>query len=94
MKTREYLDLIATENARLSRLIENFLTFSRLERGRQPVRVRARASDGSSTAALDAIRDRLPAAATRISISSRTSAGRSPMREALVTALSTCSTTR
>lgn len=29
--TREYLKLLATENARLSRLIENFLTFSRLE---------------------------------------------------------------
>ncbi len=32
--TREYLELIATENARLSRLIENFLTFSRLERNK------------------------------------------------------------
>jgi signal transduction histidine kinase len=29
---REYLQLIATENARLSRLIDNFLTFSRMER--------------------------------------------------------------
>jgi len=32
--TREYLHLIATENTRLSRLIENFLTFSRLERNK------------------------------------------------------------
>ncbi len=32
--TREYLELLATENARLSRLIENFLTFSRLERNK------------------------------------------------------------
>jgi len=31
---REYLDLIATENLRLSRLIENFLTFSRIERNK------------------------------------------------------------
>jgi signal transduction histidine kinase len=31
-KTREYLELIARENARLSRLIESFLEFSRLER--------------------------------------------------------------
>jgi len=30
--TREYLQLIAAENSRLSRLIDNFLTFSRLER--------------------------------------------------------------
>ncbi len=34
-QTREYLRLVAHENARLSRLIENFLTFSRLERGKQ-----------------------------------------------------------
>jgi signal transduction histidine kinase len=32
--TREYLKLLATENARLSRLIDNFLTFSRLERNK------------------------------------------------------------
>ncbi len=32
---REYLDLIAGENDRLRRIAENFLTFSRLERGRQ-----------------------------------------------------------
>jgi signal transduction histidine kinase len=32
--TREYLQLLAHENARLSRLIENFLTFSRLERNK------------------------------------------------------------
>jgi signal transduction histidine kinase len=32
--TREYLGLIASENERLSRMIENFLTFSRLERQR------------------------------------------------------------
>ena len=30
--TREYLQLIARENDRLSRLVENFLTFSRIER--------------------------------------------------------------
>ena len=32
---REYLDLIAGENDRLRRIAENFLTFSRLERGSQ-----------------------------------------------------------
>jgi signal transduction histidine kinase len=32
--TREYLKLLGTENARLSRLIDNFLTFSRLERNK------------------------------------------------------------
>jgi signal transduction histidine kinase len=34
-KTRDYLKLMAVENARLTRLIDNFLTFSRLERHRQ-----------------------------------------------------------
>jgi signal transduction histidine kinase len=33
-RTREYLQLMAAENARLSRMIENFLTFSRLERNK------------------------------------------------------------
>ncbi len=34
-KTRDYLQLISGENARLSRLIDNFLTFARIERNRQ-----------------------------------------------------------
>ncbi|MEM7391965.1 MAG: HAMP domain-containing sensor histidine kinase [Verrucomicrobiota bacterium] len=34
-KTEEYLRLIAGENERLSRLIENFLSFSRMERNRE-----------------------------------------------------------
>jgi signal transduction histidine kinase len=42
-KTREYLELVARENARLSRLIENFLTLAKLERSKaapaQPVTV-------------------------------------------------------
>jgi signal transduction histidine kinase len=33
-KTREYLQLISQENARLTRLIDNFLTFSRIDRGK------------------------------------------------------------
>src|SRR5688572_3509907 len=33
VKTREYLQLIASENTRLSRLVENFLTFARVDRG-------------------------------------------------------------
>jgi signal transduction histidine kinase len=37
---REYLRLIATENLRLSRLIENFLTFSRIERNKHRFELR------------------------------------------------------
>jgi signal transduction histidine kinase len=44
-KTREYLHMIAHENTRLTRLIDNFLTFSRMERRKhqfnlEPVDVR------------------------------------------------------
>lgn len=35
VNVREYLELISQENARLTRLIEKFLTFSRIERGKQ-----------------------------------------------------------
>lgn len=34
-QTREYLEMIARENLRLSRLIDNFLTFSRMERNKR-----------------------------------------------------------
>ena len=59
-KTREYLAMMAAENARLSRVIENFLTFSRLERRRHqfvfsPVAPRAVVED-----AVAAVRDRVP----------------------------------
>ena len=47
-KTREYLQLISGENIRLTRLIENFLTFSRIERRRQPLEFRE--ADGAEIA--------------------------------------------
>lgn len=62
VKTREYLALIAAENARLSRLIENFLTFSRLERHRHQFVFAPVAPAAIAAAAVDAIRDRLPPA--------------------------------
>jgi signal transduction histidine kinase len=48
--TREYIQLLARENARLSRLIDNFLTFSRLERNKfnfkfEPIRPQQIADD-------------------------------------------------
>jgi len=41
VRTREYLELIALENSRLTRLIDNFLTFSRMERGKHQFRFEA-----------------------------------------------------
>lgn len=39
-KTREYLELIQHENRRLSDLVEKFLTFSRMDRGRSRIEMR------------------------------------------------------
>jgi signal transduction histidine kinase len=61
VKTRDYLGMLSVENARLSRVIENFLTVSRLERGRQQfafVPIHPSSIVGTAT---EAIRDRLPA---------------------------------
>jgi signal transduction histidine kinase len=59
-KTRDYLALIAAENARLHRLVENFLTFSRLDRGRYRFEFASIAPSTIVQAAVAAIRDRLP----------------------------------
>ena len=61
-KTREYLSLISAENARLHRLVENFLTFSRLERSRYQFTFAPVDPAAIVRAAVDAVRDRLPAA--------------------------------
>jgi two-component system, OmpR family, phosphate regulon sensor histidine kinase PhoR len=60
IKTREYLEMIASENARLSRLIENFLTFSRLERDSYRFEFAPMSPSAVVTSAVNAIRDRLP----------------------------------
>ena len=56
---RDYLDLIAKENVRLSHLIENFLTFSRLERGKQPFRFEALDPASVMAGAVAALREKL-----------------------------------
>jgi len=59
-KTREYLQLLAIENDRLTRLIDNFLTFSRLERQRRRFELTPTAPADLVQSALDAIRERVP----------------------------------
>jgi signal transduction histidine kinase len=61
VKTREYLELVARENVRLSRVIDNFLTFSRLERGRSEFTFRPVPPSTLVVTAIDAVRDRMPA---------------------------------
>ncbi|HON65356.1 MAG TPA: HAMP domain-containing sensor histidine kinase [Phycisphaerae bacterium] len=61
VRTREYLEMIARENARLSRLIDNFLTFSRMERGRHAFTLVRCRPEQVIQAAYDSMRDRLAA---------------------------------
>jgi signal transduction histidine kinase len=69
-KTREYLQLVAAENERLSRLIENFLTFSRLERNRHQFVLAPARPSAIVHAAVEAIRERVPATcALRVEVS-------------------------
>ena len=57
-RTREYLELIARENARLGRLIENFLAFSRMKRDRRAFEPKPVAARSLVDEALDAVREK------------------------------------
>lgn len=61
-RTREYLQLIARENARLSHLIDNFLNFSRMERNKQTFVVGEVDLADIARTALDSMREKLEAA--------------------------------
>jgi signal transduction histidine kinase len=67
-RSREYLELIAKENSRLSRLIDNFLTFSRMERNKEKFdRVHVDASQIAATAA-ESVSDRFNAAGCKFDV--------------------------
>ena len=59
-KTREYLEMLAVENARLSRVIDNFLTFSLLERNRHRFVLTPVEPAAVVAAAVETVRERLP----------------------------------
>jgi signal transduction histidine kinase len=65
---REYLELIARENKRLSRLIDNFLTFSRMERNKKTFCFENCAPASIATIAADAVRENYECANCKISI--------------------------
>jgi signal transduction histidine kinase len=67
-QTREYLELIARENARLSRLIDNFLTFSRMERNRHAFDFAPVAPAAIAKTAVEAVRERFEAAGCDIDL--------------------------
>lgn len=87
-KTRDYLELIAGENLRLSRLIDNFLTFSRIERNRQSFEFGETRPEDVVRAAVHAMRERLqpPGCQLEIDIAADLPVLRGD-RDALVTAL-------
>lgn len=58
---REYLQLIAQENLRLSRLIDNFLTFSRMERNKYAFTFREVPAAAIIEGAVTAVRERFSA---------------------------------
>jgi signal transduction histidine kinase len=60
-QSREYLELIAQENERLSRLAEEFLTFSRLERGKQQLKFEPVSPRVLAEQAISGLRQRLEA---------------------------------
>jgi signal transduction histidine kinase len=59
LQTREYLQMISRENERLSHLIDQFLTFSRMERKKHVFEFAEVRPEQVARAAVDAVRDRL-----------------------------------
>ncbi len=65
---REYLELIAKENTRLSRLIDNFLTFSRMERNKRAFEFVDVSPTTVAQAAIDSVRERFDASGCKLEI--------------------------
>lgn len=66
-QAREYLELIARENARLTRLIDNFLTFSRMDRGKHRFDFQPVDAANVVDAAIAAVADRFDGDTNRLS---------------------------
>ena len=67
-QVREYLELISKENLRLSRLIEDFLSFSRMERNKQAFEKKEVSPSEIATAAADAVSVRFDPAHCRFDV--------------------------
>lgn len=67
-RTDDYLRLIAKENLRLSRLVDNFLTFSRMEQGRQAFDLEPVPAGSIAEAAADSFSERFRAAGCRFEV--------------------------
>lgn len=67
-KVHEYLQLIANENARLSRLIDNFLTFSRMQRNKRAFNMAEVEASEIANTAVEAAGERFNAAQCRLDV--------------------------
>lgn len=65
-QVREYLELICKENRRLTGLIDNFLTFSRMERNKQAFELAPTAPAEIANSAADAVRTKFARAECRL----------------------------
>jgi signal transduction histidine kinase len=65
---REYLQLAAKENERLSRLIDNFLAFSRMERNRETFEFAELRVETIVTGAVDAVSERFQASGSPLEV--------------------------
>lgn len=68
VQRKEYLALIAKENTRLSRLIDNFLTFSRMERNKHVFEFRQLNMGDVLHEAVESVRERFEASGCRFEI--------------------------
>jgi signal transduction histidine kinase len=67
-QVREYLELISRENHRLSRLIDNFLTFSRMERNKRVFDFRKVHPQEIAGIALDSVREKFTAEGVELKV--------------------------
>ncbi len=65
---REYLQLIAKENARLSRLIDNFLTFSRIQRNKRAFNMAETEAAQIANTAVEAVGEKFNAGQCRLDV--------------------------
>lgn len=85
---REYLEMICRENHRLSRMIDSFLTFSRMERGKQVFDMQPAAPAEIAAAAAEAVQTKFQEKKCRFSVTAE--AGLASIRvdkDAMVTVL-------
>jgi len=67
-QAREYLELIARENVRLSRLIDNFLTFSRMERNKRAFQFEPLSAEAVVNEAVEAVSERFDSGGFKLDV--------------------------